>query len=185
MVKIQATFYYSRQLFLIHCNQCICLWWWGGWGGWGRWGRWCIYMGTIREKCHLDIKCEEICCPQDQLWCNILHPIDWFGVLGHPLTLAFSDAQISAFKTTPFEVPNNPCHTQELFNFIQSCWPKSEGWIQAKNWRSLQPSGTFSQRLKFTVGPTDYGLFIPSMVEWLNWVLAIEVLYFSLYSLSG
>ena len=31
-----------------------------------------------------------------------------------PLTLALSDAQISAFKTTPSEVPNYPCHIQAV-----------------------------------------------------------------------
>ena len=36
------------------------------------------------------------------------------GITEPPLTLDLSDTQISAFKTTPFEVPNYPCHTQAV-----------------------------------------------------------------------
>ena len=34
------------------------------------------------------------------------------GITEPPLMLSISDAQISSFKETPFEVPSYPCHTQ-------------------------------------------------------------------------
>ena len=36
------------------------------------------------------------------------------GITEPPLTLSMSDAQISSFKETPFEVPSYPCHTQAV-----------------------------------------------------------------------
>ena len=42
--------------------------------------------------------------------------IDWEnpGITEPPLTLSMTDAQITAFKTSPFDVPHYPCHTQAV-----------------------------------------------------------------------
>lgn len=42
--------------------------------------------------------------------------IDWKnpGITEPPLTLSMTDAELIAFKTTPFDVPHYPCHTQAV-----------------------------------------------------------------------
>ena len=42
--------------------------------------------------------------------------IDWEnpGITEPPLTLSMTDAQITAFKTSPFDVPHYPYHTQAV-----------------------------------------------------------------------
>merc|ERR1712121_276867 len=42
--------------------------------------------------------------------------IDWKnpGITEPPLTLSMMDAELIAFKTTPFDVPHYPCHTQAV-----------------------------------------------------------------------
>ena len=69
--------------------------------------------------------------------------IDWEnpGMTEPPLTLSMTDAQITAFKTSPFDVPHYPCHTQAVERGVSlvseassKVWPKSKGWVhQAKD----------------------------------------------------
>ena len=42
--------------------------------------------------------------------------IDWKnpGITEPPLTLSMTDAELTAFKTSPFDVPHYPCHTQAV-----------------------------------------------------------------------